>query len=540
MVAVPVITSNGADLPDFGLVSVEVVREVNRVPYARLLFADGDVPAGRFPALDSDALAPGTEIAIAVREAGAVTRLFQGQVLRLGFETLQGVPRVSVECKDKAFRLTRPRRTAVFAQSSDADAIGTILRQAGLTAADLGPDGGVHEALVQYDATDWDFIAARAEANGLAVVVTDGAVAMKPLAAQGPPALKLQLGIDEIAELELELDAGDQHPDIETLGWDLAAAAATEPAAAAALASVQGNIDPAKAGRSLGLGDVKLSHLVPATGGALRAWASARLARQRLSMIRGRIGLAGTGKVAPMHTVELAGMGARFNGTALVSGVRHVLEHGVWRTDLRLGLPPAGVPSAPDILGVPAQGLLPAARGLRIGLVGAYEEDSSGGYRVRVVLPDAGAPDTLWARLASPAAGPGRGFVFRPEVGDEVVVGFLAEDPREPVVLGALFGAKHAPPAPFAATSENNLAKGLATANGIALAFTDQKKPVVTLKTPAGAITIDDEKGELRLTDGHNNSVVLSADGIAIVSAKNLTLEAKGKVTVTGASVDVN
>ena len=542
MVALPMITSNGTELPDLGLVSVEVVCEVNRIPYARLLFADGDIPASRFPALDSESLAPGAEIAIGVRDEGAVTPLFKGLVLRLGFEVSEGAPRLAVECKDRAFRLTRPRRTAFFEDSSDVDAIGRILGAAGLERGDLGTDRGPQPMIVQYDASDWDFIASRAQANGVVVVITDGEVSLKPMAANAPPAGRLQLGIDEIEELELELDASDQYPGIEALGWDIANGAATQPQAADTVALAQGNLDPAKAGRSVGLEDAMLSHLVPVPTGELRAWASARLAQYRLAMIRGRIAIAGTGMFGPMDVVELGGVGARFNGNALVTGVRHVIEDGTWRSDLRLGLSPEGFAQAPDILNVPANGLLPAARGLRIGLVGGYEDDGDGEYRIRVELPGTGAGPseaTLWARLASPEAGKGRGFFFRPEVGDEVVVGFLADDPRQPVVLGALFGSKNAPPAD-AAPSSDNVAKGLWTAHGIALALTDQAKPIVTLKTPAGAVTIDDDKGELSLADGNGNKVVMSRDGVSIAAAKDFEIKAAGKVTIKGSSVDVN
>ena len=540
MVAVPVITSGGATLPDeFALVSLEVVREIDRVPYARLLFDDADIAAGKWPSLEADALKPGAALDIKVREDDVTTALFQGLVVRLGLEVTDGSPMISVEAKDKAFRLTRPRRTAIFTDSTDADAIGKILTNAGVTRGDLGPDGTSQPSLVQYDSSDWDFIQLRARANGLAVVVTDGELSLKPLSLDGAEAAQLHLGIDAIEEIELELDASDQYPGIEATGWDLPAQALTDPTAAAALALKQGDVAPADAGDAIGLNDAVLAHLAPLGGSELKAWASAELARARLGMIRGRVRVPGTGAVALLDLVKLAGVSTRFNGSALVTGVRQSIDSGGWRTDLKLGLSVDPAPAQRDISSPPAAGLLPPAQGLRIGLVSGFQEDDTGEYRVRVRLPGAGDSNELWARLATPEAGDKRGFVFRPEVGDEVIVGFLADDPRQPVILGALFGSKNAPDAAYK-PADTNAAKGIRTKNGIELALNDQDKPVVALKTPASAITLDDDKKELRLADGNGNSLVLNDKGVTITSAAAFKLNADGKVAIKGESVDVN
>lgn len=542
MVAVPVITSEGTELPaTFELISLEVVREVNRIPYAQIMLTDGEVAKAEFPATDSDALAPGANIEIKIREGDAVTPVFKGLVSRVRLELAGGGPRLAVECKDKALRLTTPRKSVIYPEGTDSDAIGTVLRRAEVDAGDLGSGGG-QSTLVQYDASDWDFIVSRAEAAGSVVVVADGTLSLKPLAVSGSAVRTVQLGIDEIDDFELELDAGTQLPDVSAIGWDLPQGATTEPAAADALTLAQGNVDPADAGRKLGVKDAVLRHLVPMSGSELKAWASARLAQSRLAMVRGRLSIGGSGDVAPMDLIELSGFSARFNGNALVTGIRHIVENGDWRTDLRLGLSAEAFAETTEIAAAPAQGLLPAARGLSIGVVSDYDDDPNGEYRVRLMLPGmSDGDDTLWARLAAPEAGNERGFFFRPDPGDEVVVGFLAEDPREPVVLGALFGSKNRPPAPFADLSADNIAKGLMTKHGISLAFEDRDgKPIISLKTPKGLVKIDDDKGEIQLSDGNSNSILLGKDGVSIKAGKDFSLEASGKIVLKGTSIDAN
>ena len=541
MLAVPAISSNGAALPDdFDLVSVEVVREINRVPYAQIVLTDGEIAKGEFPALDSDALAPGAEIEIKVRQGDEVTPLFKGAVSRVRLEFADGGPRLVVECKDKAFRLTSTRRSQIYVQGTDADTIGAILRGAEVDAGNLG-SGDTQSVLVQYDATDWDFIVSRAEAAGSVVVVADGMLSLKPLAVSGAAVASFQLGIDDIEDFELELDAGGQIPDVSAIGWDLPQGLTTEPAIADALELAQGNVDPAEAGRKLGLPEAVLRHLVPISGPELKAWASARLAQSRLAMLRGRVSIGGAGAIELMDLVELSGFGARFNGKALVSGIRHTVEHGDWRSDLHLGLSGEIFADGTAIAAPPAQGLLPGARGLSIGVVSDYADDPDGEYRVQLRLPGMTAgEETMWARLAAPEAGHERGFFFRPDPGDEVVVGFLADDPRQPVVLGALFGSKNRPPPPFAELSDKNKAKGLLTAHGLAIELTDQDSPIMSLKTPKALLALDDKTGEIRLSDGNSNSVVLDKNGITIKSGKDLTLEAPGKVVLKGASIDAN
>ena len=55
----------GAELPGWVAVSqVEVVREVNRIPYARLKIGDGDAGAADFAISGGDYFVPGQEIVI--------------------------------------------------------------------------------------------------------------------------------------------------------------------------------------------------------------------------------------------------------------------------------------------------------------------------------------------------------------------------------------------------------------------------------------------------------------------------------------------
>jgi phage protein D len=536
--AVPLVTVAGNPIPpECLLVSAEVVHEVGRVPYARIILIDGDLPSRTFPALNNDALVPGAAVKISVRVDETTTPLFAGLIVRLRMEVRGGSPRLVIECKDKAWRLTRPRRSAVYPEGSDADAVGAVLTRAGVERGELADAGLIHPQLVQYDATDWDFILARAEATGMAVTVKDGKLSMQPWSVSGAAALTVELGLNAINDIELELDATTQPESIEAVGWDLPQGALTEAAAATLFDLAQGDVDAADSAAALGFGTATLTHLAPLPTAELRAWASARLARERLAMLRGRLNIGGTA-IDPLDLIELKGVSARFAGTAVISGVRHVVETNSWSTDVQLGLPQS-TPASGASSGAP----LPAARGLRIGVVHQFESDPAGEQRVRVMLPGVGAGDGLvWARLATPEAGSKRGYLFRPMPGDEVVVGFLADDPREPVVLGALYGSKNAPLDPFATASADNEAKGFGSAN-VSLEIIDKSdKSGLSLKAKGSSLAFAVESGaeSITLADGNGNQMVFDKDGIAFVSAKDFKIDASGDVIIKGTQIGLN
>src|ERR1700681_1734571 len=83
--------------------------------------------------------------------------------------------------------------------------------------------------------------------------------------------------------------------------------------------------------------------------------------------------------------------------------------------------------------------------GVEIALVTNVKDPEKQG-RVKVCFPRLpGKPESDWARVAQPAAGPGRGFYWLPEVNDEVLVAFERGQANLPYVIGALWNGKDQP-----------------------------------------------------------------------------------------------
>ncbi len=537
------ILSQGKALdPEYELLSIDTSKEVNRIPDATLTLIDGDAAGGTFPISDTKSFEPGTEIEIKLRyDDDPDNTLFKGLVVRHSVELGDGGSVLTVEMQDKAVKLTQPRKSFVYRDLSDDAIIGKVVQAAGLKKGTIDKTQPKHPEIVQYYCSDWDFVLSRADVQGLVVVADDGEISAKKVALSGAVKYTFEYGISSIVNFEIEIDAGSQQEKIESLAWDPKQQKLTQPAQAKAFKLSQGNLDGGKLAKTLGFDSGTLSHPVPVDPKELQAWADARMARNRLAMIRGRLAVPGLPDIKPLDIVEIKKLGARFNGKSLVTGVRHRVSKQGWQTDLQFGLSPDGYCARENIVDFAAAGLLPGVHGLQIGVVDTFEADPDKEFRAKVILPGIDEKTgSVWARLAMPDAGKERGFFFRPEAGDEVAVGFLNNDPRQPVVLGSLYSSKNAPFSEIEAPSEKNLQKAIVTRQGTTIGFSDDDKASVYIETPSkNRIEFSDDSEMVEISDQHGNSITMDKNGIKLKSSKDLAFEASGNVEIKGAKVDV-
>ncbi|MBI3047177.1 MAG: type VI secretion system tip protein VgrG [Acidobacteria bacterium] len=517
------ILSNGTQISgEYQIEAVVIVRSANRVASADIIVLDGDPAAETFAVSDANEFVPGAEIEIQAGYHGQDQSLFKGIVIRHGVKAYRRRPSVlHVECRDAAVKLTVGRKSAYVYDQTDSDVIEQIAGAAGL-AKDVEATAVTHKQLVQYYATDWDFVVTRAEANGQIVVTRDGTLVVKKPDPSAAPAVSLRFG-GNLLEFEAVMDARTQYAGVKAKAWNPADQAMVEAEAAAPAAVAPGNITSADLAAVIGLSELAVTHAGQLDEQELKAWADGERTRSAFAKVRGRARTQGFAAIYPGDILELAGAGKRFNGKALVSGVRHEISAQNWETDLAFGLSTETLTAAQGaVADSGANGLLPPIDGLQIGLVTALEGDPDGEERIQVHVPAIDpAGQGTWARLATLDAGASRGTVFRPEIGDEVVLGFLNRDPRNPVVVGQLHSSTKASPIP---PSDDNHKKGLVTREGIELTFDDEKK-VAVLKTPNGnTVTLSDDAGGITIEDENTNTITMNADGITIEDANGNTL----------------
>jgi Rhs element Vgr protein len=512
---------------------VETWSGVNRVPRARLVLYDGSPAAGTFPLSASDAFLPGLDVEVAAAyDSAARVPIFRGIIIRQGIEIDEaGASRLVVEASDRALRMTLERRNTVFTQITDSALIDRLVGDHGLrgkvTATRVS-----HPQVVQYYASDWDLMVMRAEVNGFVALADGGMVTVGPPDTAQAPVLTVTYG-DSVLDLRAEMDAASQLSSsaIHSRAWDPGTQKVVEAGPGTVRLTEPGDVPSDTLAKVFAVKKFSQQSGGALQQGSLEAWSSAELLRSRLSKVRGWVRFQGSARVKAGSVLQLAGLGGRFDGAVWVSGVHHAIEHGSWLTTADFGLSPRGFAAeTPGISAPQAAAQLPQVQGLQTGVVKAVARDPGGGFRVQVNLPlvaDKGEA-LVWARLATFYASKGFGALFYPEPGDEVVVGFMNDDPRFAVVLGSVYSTGRAPPA---TPAEKNDLKELVTRGKLTLSF-DDANGVLEICTPKSRVRLDDKKGEVRVEDGNRNQVTLSSSGITLESASDLTLKAQGSVSV--------
>lgn len=134
---------------------------------------------------------------------------------------------------------------------------------------------------------------------------------------------------------------------------------------------------------------------------------------------------------------------------------------------------------------------------------------------IRVMAPDAGSSATVDTN---------RGFVAIPEVGDQVLIGFMNQHPDQPFVMGGLFHGQIA-----AGGGKENSIKSWSTKSGHIIELDDQ-----------GGIKIIDKTKNVIQLDGEGRIDLQSSKSIVLQSGKSsLVLEENGKVSLEGVELSI-
>ena len=162
--------------------------------------------------------------------------------------------------------------------------------------------------------------------------------------------------------------------------------------------------------------------------------------------------------------------------------------------------------------------------------------------RVQVHIPAVPALD-VWARLSAVGGGSGRGFLWVPETGDEVLVAFNANDERDAYILGGLWSMTKRPPVtlPTDFITKRVLytgKKGSPLSHQIE--FDDLKQSITIKSATDQQITLTTTSIEISAMKG-TRKITMGADSISIqVQPGNIELSAPaGKISLSAAVVDI-
>lgn len=528
----------------------------------------------------------GVEVRLSVRtsDPGGPERLMTGEVTALSQEIDRTGGVTEVRGFDHAHRLFRGRRVAGYAEMDLATVVRKVAERAGLKVGRIdsvrGIGGRQHTQISQDNISDWEFLSRLADTVGAEIAVIDGALNFRrPQPPSGAPdanakattnPLVLEANRNLIA-LRAGVTAAEQVPEVRVQGWDYQR---KEPVSSTAPPKAAGHeltgVDPAELGRRFGAPPLS------AVDVPYREQPEVKIAAEALAaQIGGGCaeveGVAkGNPKLQAGTAVALVNVGAPFEGRYTLTSTRHLF------TDADGYTTAFTISSRQErsLYGL-ASGGRRAGNGGGGGLVPAIVSDVRDPAelgRVRLTFPWLADDFTSgWARTVQPGAGPERGAVVLPEVGDEVLVGFEHGHFDAPYVLGGLYNGSDAPPkTPFDLVDGNSgavagrvfvsrtghrveLAESAGGQDGIRLVTSDGKYLLQLDKAGTqivvrsdGTVTINGSKGVK--IDAGTGPLELSGQSVKITSATDasvearagLTLKATTQATLDAAKVTVN
>jgi Rhs element Vgr protein len=539
---------NGAAMDaSYEVLSISIDKEINRIPTAKIVLKDGDASLANFEISNKEDFVPGTEIVIKIGFDSKNNQAFKGVITKHTIKVKEsGDTQLLIECKDIAVRMTVGRHSHYFLNVKDSEVFDLLISNYEGINGDVASTNLKHKELVQHHLSNWDFMLLRAEANGMLVNVDDGKIQINRPDTTSDPVLQVSYG-SSIIEFEAEMDARNQWANVEAISWDYTNQQLFKANISEAKAFTQhGNIPGSDLSGAIQLDKFELNHSGHLMEQELQDWVEGTMLRSRLGKIRGRARVTGFAGIKPGNMLKLTGVGNRFNGNAYVTAVKQDMGDGTWYTQIQFGLDPQRYNAVnKDVNDFQAAGLIGSISGLQIGIVVQLENDPDGEDRVLVKIPviDADSNGT-WVRVACLDAGANRGSFFRPEIDDEVIVGFINDDPRHGVMLGMLNSSTK--PAPLAAKDAND-EKGFFTRSKMRIHINDDTK-TITIDTPAGnSIKLDEDGKKIEIKDQNSNKINMSSSGISLESQQsieikaglNLTLSAGASLSIGGASLSV-
>ena len=529
---------------EYHLVSVTVQQEVNKIPVANLVIFDGEASSQEFPVSSSGTFDAGKKIEIEYGyldddDSKTENFFFTGIIVSLTHRISNYCCELNLECKDETVKMTINKESKSFDKNITASEIADVLlKKNKIEGADTGNATVKHEQVMQSSISDWDFMIGRLDMMGFMCVIYNGKVNIRQPKPDDPTeggkkkTLLLEHG-KNILEFNADSDSRIRHDSVKTVTWNFKEQTTNETTNDEKPVSDNNSSDPPVSS------SYNMSTAANLTDEEQKAIEKAKSIRLQLSVIKGKIKFNGRTDilVLPGDFIELKGAGKKFDGYHFVSAVQNEYADGDWTTETTLGWTEKFFseqvnPTHPSAsIGQPS-----SMQGLQIGVVTSIE-DSDGQYRVQVRLPVVdNKADGLHARVATLDAGDKRGTYFRPEIGDEVVIGFINDDPSNPVILGMLHS--QGIPSPFEPEKKNDQ-KGYVSRSEIKLVFHDGDKSV-RIETPGKRIfEMNDKNGTISLKDNDGNKIVMEQKGVTIEAAQEIKIKAGTSLSIEAMNISI-
>lgn len=421
-----------------------------------------------FMGMPDDVLLPGglqlaTPVAVMASQDGVPVPLVTGEVTAHEVEHSYGETLTIVRGMDPSHRLMRGTNTMPYPEMTASDVVTMVVAEAGVLPGEIIPTETVYEWLSQANVSGWVFIQQLAALeNYVAYCDALGLFNFCPMPmpeAGMPPAMSYmtpQMGTQlvlgkNLLRLRATVTSAEQVPAVTATGYDPMLSVPVIgpfPAVPSSSQSIDpGVLPPVVAGEFEAKPFFDASRPLDSEGAAMK-WAESVAADIAGSLAEFEAECVGNPSILAGESVTIGMAGLPFDGYYICTAARHVFEprgsgYTTWvtvggRRDRSLYALSSG--SAPN------EGSRPSIPGLVVGTVLDNEDPEQLG-QVKVMFPWL-APSYIsaWCRVMQIGASKaGGGFLWLPEIGDEVLVGFDRGNIDHPYVIGNLYNGVSMP-----------------------------------------------------------------------------------------------
>jgi len=519
----------------FKLFRIQTFKEANKLSRATISIIGGNPKENSFDESEESIFATGSEVEISLGYDQSNEIVFKGIIskhvlkIKKDFQSISTNNLLVIECVDKAVKLSNTYTTEIYEDKLDSDIITALISNAAGVSKTVSFTSVMNDFLPKYNCNDWDFILQRAEANGMIVLNSDNAITVtepKPLLTI--PELTVTYG-NAMIDFHAEVDASTQYSTFDLSSYDSYNEEAVSSTSQEPSLLAQGDLDGVTISKDVSPTKNELSTSSILTSSEAKNIADAFLMRSRLSRLVGKICVKGINNIDIGSIITLVGFGSRFSGLAYVTSLSHEFQKGNYKTWIGFGMRynPIQNKNKLDISRFTSK-----IEGLHIGTVTKIDADPKDELRIQVAIPTLKATgDGMWAKLATLYTGNEAGSFFIPEVDSQVVVSFLSNDSRYPIILGSLYTKTTKP---YKTIDAENQFKAILSKEKLTLEFDDVEKIITIKSSDDNYIKIKETDKEIEIKDINKNTILTSKDGIKLSSEKDITIDAKGKIILKG------
>lgn len=529
-----VIVNGKSITSDYKIIKLNVDKAINKISKARIYLAGGDAYLNTFDESEDTNFKPGKSVELrfgyeqnnVVVYKGIVEKL--GISLKTGFSSEPWRSLLVLDCVDKAIKLTNSYTSDLYEKKKDSEIFSSLISKVSGLSKTITSTSVTHAFLPKYNSSDWDFIIKRSKINGLVVLNSDNKITIsKPTKTVSRPEQTITNGESTIS-FDAQIDSGTQINSLTLDSWDPYTNKKTQSKAQEPTLTANKSLTGKTLSSSTSASSIKVNIPQKTEVAELKAISNAILQNSRLNRIVGRATFKGVTNIDIGSVIALTGFGKHFDGNIYVTSISHQIESGIFTTSIGFGLKKSIISSNE----IDKSEIIKPINGLHIGTVKKIDADPLNEDRIQVLIPalkDSG--NGIWAKLSHFYTSNKAGSFFIPEIGSQVIVSFIANDPRHPVILGGLYTKSKTP---YTKIKKENSLKAFLTKEKLTLEFDDKDKKI-TISTPKkNSIVIDEKTKGITITDQNKNTMKMSDSGIELNSKKDIKITSSKSVTISG------